>query len=131
MIIFFCFTTKTTLFPTPSYMKDVYDRTWVSYGASFRTGWTQIYTALEVNNSNNYAPPKDALRNAATPTNASAPLTIEWPSGSPSQEVPGTNITCTHTLLRSKTCRQMIPENSTSYLTEKFFLTLSFLRNLT
>ncbi|ANM70038.1 Leucine-rich repeat protein kinase family protein [Arabidopsis thaliana] len=75
------------------YMKDVYDRTWVSYGASFRTGWTQIYTALEVNNSNNYAPPKDALRNAATPTNASAPLTIEWPSGSPSQEVPGTNIT--------------------------------------
>ncbi|CAH8280256.1 unnamed protein product [Arabidopsis lyrata] len=65
------------------YMKDVYDRTWVSYGASFQTGWTQIYTALEVNNSNNYAPPKDALKNAAIPTNASAPLTIEWPSGSP------------------------------------------------
>lgn len=64
-------------------MKDVYDRTWVSYGASFQTGWTQIYTALEVNNSNNYAPPKDAIKNAAIPTNASAPLTIEWPSGSP------------------------------------------------
>lgn len=68
---------------TPRYMKDVYDRIWVSYGTRFKAGWTQISTTLEVSNSNNYVPPKDALKNAATPTNASAPLTIEWSSTNP------------------------------------------------
>ena len=42
--------------------------------------WTQISTSLNVNNSNRYVPPQVALKNAATPTNASAPLTIEWSS---------------------------------------------------
>ncbi|KAL0875653.1 hypothetical protein Bca101_025358 [Brassica carinata] len=68
------------------YMKDVYDRLWVSYGASFRREWTNISTALKVNNFNEYVPPNDVLINAATPTNASAPLTIEWPSGGPGEE---------------------------------------------
>ena len=45
--------------------------------------WTQISTDLDVVHSNKYAPPKDALRYAATPTNASAPLTIEWSSANP------------------------------------------------
>ncbi|KAL0729375.1 hypothetical protein Bca4012_025468 [Brassica carinata] len=68
------------------YMKDVYDREWVSYGEDFQKEWTQISTALEVNNSNKYVPPKDALINAATPTDASAPLTIELPSGGSGEE---------------------------------------------
>ncbi|KAG2299756.1 hypothetical protein Bca52824_036228 [Brassica carinata] len=42
--------------------------------------WTQISTALEVNNANDYYPAEDALKNAATPTDTSAPLTIEWDS---------------------------------------------------
>ncbi|KAG2297307.1 hypothetical protein Bca52824_043976 [Brassica carinata] len=57
------------------YSSDVYDRIWVSF---FEKEWTQISTSLEVDNSNNYVPPEDALKNAATPTNASAPLTIAW-----------------------------------------------------
>lgn len=64
-------------------MKDVYDREWVS---SFQSEWTDISTALEVNNSNKYVPPKDVLINAATPTDASAPLTIELPSGGSGEE---------------------------------------------
>ncbi|KAL1208519.1 Receptor-like protein kinase [Cardamine amara subsp. amara] len=62
------------------YPNDVYDRIWDAY---FQTEWTQISTALEVNNSNNYDPPKDALKSAAKPTNASAPLTIKWKSINP------------------------------------------------
>ncbi|CAF1770725.1 unnamed protein product [Brassica napus] len=42
--------------------------------------WTQISTTLQVNNSNNYSPPKAALTTAATSTNAYAPLTIKWNS---------------------------------------------------
>ena len=45
--------------------------------------WTNISTILDVDNANKYDPPKDALKNAATPTNASAPLTIEWSSANP------------------------------------------------
>ncbi|KAG7606673.1 Protein kinase domain [Arabidopsis thaliana x Arabidopsis arenosa] len=40
--------------------------------------WTQISTDLEVKNDNKYVPPEDALKTAATPTNTSAPLKIEW-----------------------------------------------------
>lgn len=59
----------------PRYSKDVYHRTWVPF---FMKQWTQISTALNVKNDNDYVPPEDALKNAATPTNTSAPLTIEW-----------------------------------------------------
>ncbi|CAN6993763.1 unnamed protein product [Brassica oleracea var. botrytis] len=72
--------------PNIRYMKDIYDREWVSYGASFQREWTQISPALEVNNSNKYVPPKDALIHAATPTDANAPLTIELPSGGSGEE---------------------------------------------
>ncbi|KAL9284011.1 putative transferase, protein kinase RLK-Pelle-LRR-I-1 family [Arabidopsis thaliana] len=58
------------------YSKDVYDRIWMPH---FEDEWTQISTALRVYN-NDYDPPDDALKNAATPTNASAPLTIKWES---------------------------------------------------
>ncbi|KAF8094797.1 hypothetical protein N665_0352s0008 [Sinapis alba] len=68
------------------YMKDIYDREWVSYGENFQREWTQISTALEVNNSNKYVPPKDVLINAATVTDASAPLTIVLPSGGSGEE---------------------------------------------
>ncbi|CAD5335357.1 unnamed protein product [Arabidopsis thaliana] len=55
--------------------KDVYDRTWVPF---FMKEWTQISTDLGVKNDNKYVPPEDALKTAATPTNASEPLTIKW-----------------------------------------------------
>ncbi|KAL0843541.1 hypothetical protein Bca101_016786 [Brassica carinata] len=57
------------------YPKDVYDRVWSPY---FWREWTQISTTLEVSNSNKYLPPRVVLQTAATPTNASAPLTIQW-----------------------------------------------------
>ncbi|CAH8297335.1 unnamed protein product [Eruca vesicaria subsp. sativa] len=57
------------------YSRDIYDRVWVSH---FQTEWTEISTDLDVVNSNKYAIPKDVLKNAAVPTNVSAPLTIEW-----------------------------------------------------
>ncbi|CAF2334974.1 unnamed protein product [Brassica napus] len=60
------------------YPSDIYDRVWLPY---FQREWTQISTTFQVNNSNNgYAPPKAALTTAATPTNSSAPLTIQWNS---------------------------------------------------
>ncbi|VVB16611.1 unnamed protein product [Arabis nemorensis] len=59
------------------YPSDIYDRVWTSY---FMKEWTQISTTLEVSNSNKYVPPKDVLATAATPTNSSAPLTIQWRS---------------------------------------------------
>ena len=61
--------------PTPRSSKDVYDRTWVPF---FMKEWTQISTDLGVKNDNKYVPPEDALKTAATPTNASEPLTIKW-----------------------------------------------------
>jgi hypothetical protein len=48
--------------------------------------WTQIFTTLEVTNDNNYEPPKKALAAAATPSNASAPLTISWPPDNPGDQ---------------------------------------------
>ncbi|KAF3568831.1 hypothetical protein DY000_02017965 [Brassica cretica] len=63
------------LTPLPKPIFNVYDRVWDSY---FRNKWTQISTTLQVNNSNNYSPPKAALTTAATSTNAYAPLTIKW-----------------------------------------------------
>ncbi|VVB16616.1 unnamed protein product [Arabis nemorensis] len=65
------------------YPDDVYDRQWFKY---FKTEWTQISTTSDVGNSNGYDPPKVALTTAATPTNASAPLTIEWSSANPEDE---------------------------------------------
>ncbi|CAN6841032.1 unnamed protein product [Brassica oleracea] len=65
------------------YSSDIYDRIWESY---FQMEWTNISTTLDVKNDNKYAPPKDALKIAATPTNASAPLTIEWRSENPDDQ---------------------------------------------
>ncbi|KFK27494.1 hypothetical protein AALP_AA8G390100 [Arabis alpina] len=59
------------------YPRDIYDREWTPY---FRKEWNQISTTHEVSNSNEYVPPKDALATAATPTNSSAPLTVQWSS---------------------------------------------------
>lgn len=83
-VLFTYRTAKTTLFKR--YMKDVYDREWVSYGEYFQKEWSNISTALEVNNSNKYLPPKDVLINAATVTDASAPFTIVLPSGGSGEE---------------------------------------------
>ncbi|CAL9244275.1 unnamed protein product [Arabidopsis halleri] len=65
------------------YPDDVNDRIWNPY---FQTDWTQISTTLEVDNSNVFLPPKDALKQAATPTNASAPLKIEWTAPNPDDQ---------------------------------------------
>lgn len=61
--------------PISTYPNDAYDRVWSPY---FRSKWTQISTTLQVSNSNKYLPPRVVLQTAATPTNASAPLTIQW-----------------------------------------------------
>ncbi|XP_019087932.1 PREDICTED: probable LRR receptor-like serine/threonine-protein kinase PAM74 [Camelina sativa] len=66
------------------YPDDIYDRRWHNY---FLTGWAQIFTSLEVSNDNsNYNPPKKAFVTAATPSNASAPLTISWTPDSPADQ---------------------------------------------
>ncbi|CAL9244279.1 unnamed protein product [Arabidopsis halleri] len=57
------------------YPDDVYDRQWNAY---FQTEWTQKSTSSDVDNSNKYETPKAALKTAATPSNTSAPLTIDW-----------------------------------------------------
>ena len=74
---------KQFCFPAPRYRKDIYDRTWVPL---FMKEWTQISTDLEVNNYNPYDPPEVALATAATPTDANAPLTIEWNSENPDEQ---------------------------------------------
>ncbi|CDY56102.1 BnaC02g44350D [Brassica napus] len=63
--------------------EDVYDRQWTAY---FETGWTQKTTSSDVRVSNNYEPPKAALKTAATPTNTSEPLTIDWSSDNPEDQ---------------------------------------------
>ncbi|XP_010443735.1 PREDICTED: receptor-like protein kinase At5g59670 [Camelina sativa] len=68
---------------TLRYMEDVSDRLWVRF---FMKEWTQISTNLTMKINNNYVPPEDALKNAATPTDTSAPLTINWSSESFSEE---------------------------------------------
>ncbi|CAA7018122.1 unnamed protein product [Microthlaspi erraticum] len=65
------------------YTEEPYDRIWISY---FQTNWTHISTTLEVNNSNKYVPPKAALRNAAMPSNATAPLSIQWTATNPDNQ---------------------------------------------
>ncbi|XP_024011594.1 probable LRR receptor-like serine/threonine-protein kinase PAM74 isoform X2 [Eutrema salsugineum] len=65
------------------YPDDVYDRRWFSF---FLTSWTQISTTLQVSNDNSYAPPKITLSTAATPSNASAPLTISWTPDNPGDQ---------------------------------------------
>uniref|UniRef100_M4CR60 Protein kinase domain-containing protein n=1 Tax=Brassica campestris TaxID=3711 RepID=M4CR60_BRACM len=59
------------------YPSDEYDRVWSS---SLRDEWTLVSTTLQVNNFNNYSLPENALTTAATPTNSSEPLTIQWAS---------------------------------------------------
>ncbi|KAG7538578.1 Malectin-like domain [Arabidopsis suecica] len=62
---------------------DVYDRRWDRF---FIKEWTNISTDLRVKIGNDYIPPQEALKNAATPTNTSAPLTIYWISTNSSDE---------------------------------------------
>ncbi|KAF8094799.1 hypothetical protein N665_0352s0010 [Sinapis alba] len=62
------------------YSSDIYDRIWEPY---FQMEWNNISTDLDVSSSNKYATPQDALKNAAMPTKASAPLMIEWISANP------------------------------------------------
>ncbi|ESQ37354.1 hypothetical protein EUTSA_v10003004mg, partial [Eutrema salsugineum] len=62
------------------YPDDVYDRIWNSY---IQSDWKQISTSLTVNISNSFRLPQDALKTAATPANASAPLIdLEFPESS-------------------------------------------------
>ena len=100
---------KQFCFPAPRYRKDIYDRTWVPL---FMKEWTQISTDLEVKNDNDYVPPEVALATAATPTDANAPLTIEWTNSENPDEQYYVHI---DTLLRSRTCGLMISGNSTCY----------------
>ncbi|CAN7121938.1 BnaA02g06960D [Brassica napus] len=65
------------------YPDDAYDRRWLNF---FLKSWSQISTTLEVGNDNDYDPPKKALAAAATPSNASAPLTISWTPPNPGDQ---------------------------------------------
>ncbi|CAH8296808.1 unnamed protein product [Eruca vesicaria subsp. sativa] len=63
---------------TESYLRysaDIYDRIWIP---KLKKEWTLISTSSDLKISNSFPPPKDALKNAATPSNASVPLTLEW-----------------------------------------------------
>ncbi|KAG7538579.1 Protein kinase domain [Arabidopsis suecica] len=62
---------------------DVYDRQWIAF---FWREWTQISTTSDVGTSNHYELPKAALASAAIPTNASAPLAIEWTPPNPNTQ---------------------------------------------
>lgn len=68
---------KTNFFRYPN---DVHDRLWTPFSLS---EWTVITTSLSVNTSNDYDIPKDVIRWAATPTNASSPWTISWVEETP------------------------------------------------
>ncbi|XP_013618860.1 PREDICTED: probable LRR receptor-like serine/threonine-protein kinase PAM74 isoform X1 [Brassica oleracea var. oleracea] len=65
------------------YPDDAYDRRWLNF---FLKSWSQISTTLEVSNDNDYDPPKKALAAAATPSNASGPLTISWTPANPGDQ---------------------------------------------
>ncbi|KAF8082723.1 hypothetical protein N665_0809s0025 [Sinapis alba] len=54
---------------------DAYDRQWMPRSLSWLT---HISTTSDVSNGGSYNLPKAVGQNAATPTNASLPLTIEW-----------------------------------------------------
>lgn len=72
------------MFPPSRYSSDIYDRIWESYFQT-ETGprFPQISTWPA---PTKHAIPKDVLKNAATPTNASAPLTIEWRPRNPDDQ---------------------------------------------
>ncbi|KFK27505.1 hypothetical protein AALP_AA8G391800 [Arabis alpina] len=70
---------RTYLNETKDYLRypyDVYDRRWIPF--FYKDNWTQISTTHDVDNSNNYNPPKVALATAAIPTKADEPLKFEW-----------------------------------------------------
>ncbi|KAF3540721.1 hypothetical protein F2Q69_00018917, partial [Brassica cretica] len=67
------------------YPDDVFDRIWSPF---FLPEWKQITTTLDVNNSNNFEPPKAALKSAATPKDNDQPrLTINWTLDNPTEQV--------------------------------------------
>lgn len=72
-----------TIFVSHRYPDDVYDRRWFDF---FLKSWTEISATLIVNNDNEYDPPKKALATAATPSNASAPLTLSWTPANPGDQ---------------------------------------------
>ncbi|AEC08196.1 Leucine-rich repeat protein kinase family protein [Arabidopsis thaliana] len=57
------------------YDDDSYDRVWYPF---FSSSFSYITTSLNINNSDTFEIPKAALKSAATPKNASAPLIITW-----------------------------------------------------
>ncbi|XP_019057769.1 PREDICTED: receptor-like protein kinase At3g21340 isoform X2 [Tarenaya hassleriana] len=67
------------------YPSDVYDRRWFQY---FQNDWTQLTTTLNVNTSKTDIDlPQGILMTAATPTNASAPLSITWSLDNPTDQL--------------------------------------------
>lgn len=66
------------------YPDDVFDRIWSPF---FSPEWKQITTSFDVNNSNNYEPPKAALKSAATPGDNGTQLTINWTLDNPNEQV--------------------------------------------
>ncbi|WZZ30815.1 hypothetical protein YC2023_014216 [Brassica napus] len=67
------------------YPDDVFDRIWSPF---FLPEWKQITTTLEVNNSNNFEPPKAALKSAAIPRDVNGTqLTINWTLDNPTEQV--------------------------------------------
>ncbi|CAH8386444.1 unnamed protein product [Eruca vesicaria subsp. sativa] len=65
------------------YPGDAYDRQWFPRSLSWLT---HISTTRDVSNGGIYNLPKAVRQNAAMPTNASAPLTIEWTPENPNDQ---------------------------------------------
>ncbi|XP_010535197.1 PREDICTED: receptor-like protein kinase At3g21340 isoform X2 [Tarenaya hassleriana] len=67
------------------YPSDIHDRRWFKY---FQNDWTQLTTALNVNTSKTRLDlPQGILTTPATPTNASAPLSITWQLDNPTDQL--------------------------------------------
>ncbi|XP_019056481.1 PREDICTED: probable LRR receptor-like serine/threonine-protein kinase At1g07550 isoform X3 [Tarenaya hassleriana] len=66
------------------YPQDVHDRIWFPYS---QTDWTLINTTLNVKDSDGYELPRAATVTAATPANATEPLTIIWSLDTPDDQV--------------------------------------------
>lgn len=66
------------------YPDDVFDRIWSPF---FLPEWSQITTSLDVNNSNNFEPPKAALKSAAIPKDNGTQLNIKWTLDNPNEQV--------------------------------------------
>ncbi|XP_010523140.1 PREDICTED: probable LRR receptor-like serine/threonine-protein kinase At1g07550 [Tarenaya hassleriana] len=66
------------------YPQDVHDRVWIPY---FESDWTLISTTLNVKDSDGYELPRAATVTAATPANATEPLTIIWSLDAPNGQV--------------------------------------------